>query len=331
MAESIGFGTELDNLVASLHAALRDNTTGEVASYIPELTKVPADLFGIAVACPGGKVSGAGDTGFEFTIQSVAKPFAFATLLDAIGRDETYRSVGVQPSGEPFNAIELDPRTNRPFNPMVNAGAIAVSGRLLEALGPSAFEHLLGKLGDAAGRKLEIDELVFRSERDTGHRNRAIAHLLRAAGVFQADVDDVLDLYFRQCSIKVTAVDLALMGVTLANVGGNPVTGRNVFGVDAVRDTLSVMFTCGMYNAAGEWSCRVGLPAKSGVGGGIVAVVNRQLGIGVFSPRLDAAGNSVRGQISCIGLAEELGLHAFDSTNSGSSFLRVWDSGKDNG
>jgi glutaminase len=141
----------------------------------------------------------------------------------------------------------------------------------------------------------------------------------------------VLDLYFRQCSIKVTAVDLALMGVTLANVGGNPVTGRNVFGVDAVRDTLSVMFTCGMYNAAGEWSCRVGLPAKSGVGGGIVAVVNRQLGIGVFSPRLDAAGNSVRGQLSCIGLAEELGLHAFDSTNSGSSFLRVWDSGKDNG
>ncbi len=326
MVESTGFDTELDSLVASLHAALSGNTTGELASYIPELAKVPPDLFGIAAASPGGKLSCAGDAGYEFTIQSVAKPFAFATLLDTVGRDETYRAVGVQPSAEPFNAIELDPRTNRPFNPMVNAGAIAVSGRLLEALGPSAFDRLLGKLGDAAGRTLEIDELVFRSESDTGHRNRAIAHLLRAAGVFRADVDDVLDLYFRQCSIKVTAVDLAMMGVTLANVGGNPVTGRNVFGVDAVRDTLSVMFTCGMYNAAGEWSCLVGLPAKSGVGGGIVAVVNRQLGIGVFSPRLDAAGNSVRGQLSCIGLAEELGLHAFDSTNAGSSFLRGWTS-----
>ncbi len=325
MVESIAFGTELDSLIAALHGRLKTHNTGELASYIPELAKVPADMFGIAVASPQGRVSSRGDTGYEFTIQSVSKPFAFAMLLDTIGRDETYRSVGVQPSGDPFNAIELDPRTNRPFNPMVNAGAIAVCGRLLQALGPSAFDRLLAKLGDAAGRPLEIDELVFRSESETGHRNRAIGHLLRAAGVFDVDVEAVLDLYFRQCSIKVTAIDLAMMGVTLANVGSNPATGREVFGVDAVRDTLSVMFTCGMYNAAGEWSCRVGLPAKSGVGGGIVAVVNRQLGIGVFSPRLDEAGNSVRGQLCCIGLAEDLGLHAFDSTNPGSNFLQVWD------
>nr|WP_294502659.1 glutaminase A [uncultured Rhodopila sp.] len=327
MAEPNPFSAELDNLIAALHGELKANTAGELASYIPELAKVPADLFGIAVADPRGRVSSLGDAAHEFTIQSVAKPFAFAMLLDTIGRDATYRSVGVQPSGDPFNAIELDPRTNRPFNPMVNAGAIAVCGRLLQALGPSAFDRLKAKLGDAAGRPLDIDEAVFRSENETGHRNRAIGHLLRAAGVFDVDVEAVLDLYFRQCSIKVTAIDLAMMGVTLANVGTNPVTGREVFGVDPVRDTLSVMFTCGMYNAAGEWSCRVGLPAKSGVGGGIVAVVNRQLGIGVFSPRLDEAGNSVRGQLCCIGLAEDLGLHAFDSTNPGSNFLRAWDHG----
>lgn len=287
----------------------------------PSLRGSVPDRLGIAIASTGGEVHSVGDAMQEFTIQSIAKPFAFAMLLDTVGREATYRSVGVQPSGDPFNAIELDPRTNRPFNPMVNAGAIAVCGRLLETLGPSAFDRLLDKLGDAAGRRLEVDETVMRSERETGHRNRAIGHLLRAAEVFEVAVDDVLDLYFRQCSIKVTAVDLAMMGVTLANIGSNPLTGRDVFGIDAVRDTLSVMFTCGMYDATGAWSCQVGLPAKSGVGGGIVAVVNRQVGIGVFSPRLDAAGNSVRGQLCCIGLAEELGLHAFDSTNTGSSFL----------
>lgn len=313
---------ELDNLIASLHARLKHNSSGTLASYIPELAKVPPDRFGIAIPSTGGQLSSVGDADCEFTLQSIAKPFALAMLLDTVGRDETYRSVGVQPSGDPFNAIELDPRSNRPFNPMVNAGAIAVSGRLLEALGPSDFDRLLDKLGDAAGRRLEVDEGVYQSERATGHRNRAICHLLRASDVFQVDVDDVLDLYFRQCSVKVTAIGLAQMGATLANIGSNPLTGRDVFGVDAVRDTLSVMFTCGMYDATGEWSCRVGLPAKSGVGGGIVAVVNRQLGIGLFSPRLDAAGNSVWGQLCCIGLAKELGLHVFDSTNAGSSFLR---------
>ncbi len=318
----MGADSELDHLIASLHAQQRDNNAGELAHYIPELATVAADRFGIAIASPSGEISSIGDAECEFTIQSVSKPFAFAMLLDTVGREATYSSVGVEPSGDPFNSIELDPRSNRPYNPMVNAGAIAVSGRLLQALGPSAFDQLLGKLSDAAGRRLEVDEPVFRSERETGHRNRAIGHLLRAADVFQVAVDDVLDLYFRQCSIKVTAIDLAQMGVTLANIGSNPRTGRDVFGVDAVRDTLSVMFTCGMYDATGNWSCRVGLPAKSGVSGGIVAVVNRQLGIGVFSPRLDSAGNSVRGQLCCVGLAEELGLHAFDSTNTGSSFLR---------
>lgn len=244
-------------------------------------------------------------------------------LLDLIGAEETYKSVGMQPSGDPFNAIVLDSATNRPLNPMVNAGAIAVAGKLTERLGALAFEKVLARLSDAAGRPLAIDEAVFRSEHETGHRNRAIGHFLRAAGVFDVPVDDVLDLYFRQCSILVTARDLAAMAATLANVGANPITGKDVFGLAAVRDALAVMFTCGMYNASGDWARRVGLPAKSGVGGGVLAVVNRQLGIGVFSPRLDSAGNSVRGLSVCMGLGDELGLHAFDSTNQGSSVLSV--------
>ncbi len=229
----------------------------------------------------------------------------------------------MQPSGDPFNAITLDPRSNRPFNPMVNAGAIAVAGRLRETLGRTAFGQSLAKLSEAAGRELRVDENVFESERETGHRNRAIGHLLRAAEVFTVPVDEVLDVYFRQCSILVSATDLAVMGATLANIGRNPKTQREVFGLETVRETLSVMFTCGMYDGAGDWACRVGLPAKSGVGGGIMAVVNRQLGIGVFSPRLDAEGNSVRGKLCCVGLADELGLHAFEFTNPGSSFLRA--------
>ncbi len=248
MGKDNELGSEIDAILVDLHARLKDNAEGALASYIPELANVAPDSFGIAVATQQGDIFSAGDAACEFTIQSAAKPFAFALVLDTVGRDETYRSVGVQPSGDPFNTIQLDPRSNRPFNPMVNAGAIAVAGRLLEALGPSAFDRLLASLGDAAGRPLEVDELVFQSEHATGHRNRAIGHLLRAAGVFDVAVDDVLDLYFRQCSISVTALDLATMGVTLANIGTNPVTGRDVFGVDAVRDTLSVMFTCGMYD-----------------------------------------------------------------------------------
>jgi glutaminase len=180
---------------------------------------------------------------------------------------------------------------------------------------------VLQVFGRAAGRELRLDEAVFRSELETGHRNRAIGHLLRNAGVFAIDVDAALDLYFRQCSVLVTARDLAMMGATLANIGTHPVTRAEVFGVNAIRDTLSVMFTCGMYDGAGDWACRVGLPAKSGVGGGMLAVVNRQLGIGTFSPRLDAYGNSIRGLKTCVGLAEELGLHAFDCMNAGSTIV----------
>jgi len=309
--------------ISRLFDEFQGNESGALADYIPELAKVPPNQFGIALTSNQGRTVWKGDASVPFTIQSISKALTFAMLLDRAGPEETYRFVGVQPMAEPFNAITLNPQTSRPFNPMVNTGAIAVAGRLRQLLGPDAFDHVLDVIGRAAGRTLDVDESVFRSERETGHRNRAIAHLLRAVGVFDVPVDEVLDLYFRQCSIRVTAIDLSVIGSTLANLGVNPITRKEVFGLDPVRDTLSTMFTCGMYDGAGDWSCKVGLPAKSGVGGGILAVVNRQLGVGVFSPRLDAVGNSVRGQLCCAALSRELGLHAFDMSNMGSSFLHA--------
>jgi glutaminase len=319
---SAGSLGELEVLTGQLHAKYLSNQDGAVAGYIPELAKVAPDQFGIALGLPDGSIVAAGDARVEFTIQSISKAYTYALLLDLAGADAALKTVGVQPHGEPFNTITLDARSNRPFNPMVNTGAIAVAGKLAELLGRSTFERILQCFSQAAARTLTVHDAVFESERETGHRNRAIGHLLRAAGAFDLAVDDVLDIYFRQCSILVTAADLAMMGATLANLGVNPVTGTRVFGIDAVRQTLSVMFTCGMYDGAGAWACKVGLPAKSGVGGGILAVVNRQIGVGMFSPRLDANGNSVRGQLACAKLAEDLGLHAFDALNPGSSFLR---------
>jgi glutaminase len=313
----------LQQALSGIHARFLDRRDGDVARYIPALAAMPAELFGIAAVTNAGVVAEAGDSRHPFTMQSVSKPYTYALALDLLGRKAMRATVGVQPMSDPFNAIELDPRTNRPFNPMVNAGAIAVAGRLRQALGRDAFDVLQERFSAAAARDLVIDQAVYRSEAETGHRNRAIAHLLRAAGVFDIDPDEACDLYFRQCSLLVSARDLAVMGATLARIGANPLTGQEVFGVDAVRDTLSVMFTCGLYDGAGDWACRVGLPAKSGVGGGIVAVVNRQLGLGVFSPRLDAAGNPLRGLLACESLAEELGLHAFDATNTGSRLLEA--------
>jgi glutaminase len=313
---------ELEILTKKVYAQYLGNETGHLADYIPELTRVPAHRFGIALGLPTGRIVTVGDAQSEFTIQSISKAFTYALLLDLIGAPATLKVVGVQPSSDPFNTISLDPVSNRPFNPMVNTGAIAVAAQLCELLGDNAFERIIATFSQAAGRTLSLDEAVFASERETGHRNRAIGHLLRAANVFTAPVETVLDVYFRQCSILVTAADLAVMGATLANLGNNPVNGTHVFGLEAVRQALSVMFTCGMYDGAGQWACNVGLPAKSGVGGGILAVVNRQIGIGVFSPRLDPMGNSVRGQLACAKLAEDLGLHAFDALNHGSSFLR---------
>jgi glutaminase len=311
----------IQSTLDDLHARIAPDREGRLADYIPELARVEPDRFGLALMTTGGRLYRAGDAEAPFTIQSVVKPFAYCLAIEFAGRKTVRKRVGVEPSGDAFNSITFDPYTSTPFNPMVNAGAITIAGLLREVFGDHAFAVMLERLSLAAGRELDVDEEVFRSEALTGHRNRAIGHLLRAADLLAEPVESALDLYFRLCSIRITAVDLANIAATLANIGQNPSTGKYVFDMAAVRDTISVMFSCGMYDYSGNWICDVGIAAKSGVGGGIVGVVNRQLGIGAFSPRLDKKGNSVRGVRALRLMSDELGLHAFEFHNTGSTFF----------
>lgn len=312
---------ELQLILDGVYRSSIDRRDGALADYIPELAKVEPDRFGLAIATAHGRLVSVGDSATPFTIQSVSKAFTYCLAIELVGREAVLERVGVEPSGDAFNAIEFDPYTRRPYNPMVNAGAITVAGIIYDVHGKDAFDFVLERFSRAAGRRLELDEAVYRSESATGHRNRAIAHLLLSAGALSEPIEPIVDLYFRQCSIQVTAIDLAWMGATLANLGTHPQSEEHIFDLRAVRDTHTVMFTCGMYDYSGNWASDVGIPAKSGVGGGVVGVVNRQLGIGSYSPRLDRKGNSVRGLAAFAALSEELGLHAFDCTNRGSSLV----------
>jgi glutaminase len=316
MSTQVSEISPVGSVLHEVHAQLLDNDSGEVATYIPELADCDPDRFGIAIALTDGHVYEVGDTRCEFTIQSVSKAFAFGLALEDHGRDELLRRVGVEPTGDAFNSIVLDDDDNRPPNPMVNAGAIAVTGLVDGNDRADRWQRILTNLSDFAGRPLTVDEAVAASESETGHRNRAIAHLMRGSNMIGTDVDEILDLYFHQCAVNVTAVDLAMMGATLAAGGRNPLSGKQVIGVDETASVLSVMGSCGMYDWSGEWSYRVGLPAKSGVGGGIVAVIAGLGAIGVFSPRLDAQGNSVRGLEVCERLSREFGLHQFAGRRS---------------
>ncbi len=301
------------SLLRRVHDRHRLDASGAVATYIPELARADPSWFGIVVATVDGAVYEIGDTRIPFTIQSMAKPLTYAAILDRLGPAAVRARIGVEPTGDAFNAISLGAGTGMPLNPMVNAGAITAVGLMPETsigdTGISRVEALVASLGRFAGRDLDLDESVYVSERDTGHRNRAIAHLLRGTGAIAADPDGVVDAYFKVCAVSVTARDLALVAATLANGGRHPLTGELAASDATVRDTLSVMATCGMYDGAGEWMYEVGLPAKSGVSGGIFAVLPGQLGIGVWSPPLDGRGNSVRGVAVCRDFARELDLH----------------------
>lgn len=294
--------------LARCHAEFSKDNSGEVASYIPELSLADPSHFGIAVTTVDGFVYEIGDSTVEFTIQSISKAFVFALALEMVGAERVEALIGVEPSGDAFNSIRLR-SDNKPFNTMVNAGAIACTGLICEQEADGAFERLLTALGRFAGRKLEVDEPTFRSERESGDRNRAIAYLLRNHGVLQGDVDQILDVYFRQCALRVSARDLSVMAATLAHKGRNPLTGEQVASSYAVARTLSIMTSSGMYDSAGSWVYRVGIPAKSGVGGGIVASLPSQLGLGTYSPRIDDQGNSVRGLRTCEALSTHFGLH----------------------
>ena len=314
---------ELQLLIEELHQEYKSYRDGAVATYIPELGKANPDDFGICMVTSDGRIFEIGDCDKPFTIQSISKPFTFGMAVDELGRDAVLERVGVEPSGDTFNSIELQGGTNKPFNPMINTGAITVTGLLHAHYGDTALDQILERLSRAAGRPLSIDHDVYESERRTGHRNRAITYLLLNFGMMHDEADAALDLYFKQCSILVTCRDLAVMSATLANMGRNPFTDQQVLEVRCIKEVLSIMFTCGMYDYSGQWAYEVGVPAKSGVSGGIMAVVNRQLGICAYSPPLDVHGNSCRGIKVCVELADRLGLHAFNFTNVGSGFLNV--------
>jgi glutaminase len=280
---------------------------GRPATYIPELGRADPRRFGLAVMTLDGNLHQAGDALVPFTIQSVSKPFVYALTLADLGVEETLNRIGVEPTGAAFNAVR--PQSARPGNPMVNAGAIVASSLVAGASGDERFGRIAACLSAFAGRDLVLDEQVLRSERSTADHNRALAHLMRASGVLERPAEEALEVYFRQCSLLVTAGDLAVMTATLANEGINPLTGQKIVSPEVTEIVLSVMATCGTYDYAGEWMLRAGLPAKSGVSGGLAAAAPGRLGIGVFSPLLDERGNSVRGLAACEQLSRRLGLH----------------------
>ncbi|MEM6591007.1 MAG: glutaminase A [Cyanobacteria bacterium P01_C01_bin.73] len=303
----------LQNFLNDLHVRYCKLDQGSVASYIPELAKADSRWFGISIVTTDGQVVEVGDVAQKFTIQSISKVFTYGLALEDHGRDELFQKVGVEPTGDPFNSlIRLDEDSKRPYNPMINAGAIATTS-LVNGTDPTdKLNRMLAMFERYLGHEVFVDIATFMSERSTGHRNRAMAHLMLNFGMIDQNIEAALDLYFQQCAVMVTCHDLALMGATLANQGIQPLTGRQSLNPDYVRDVLSVMYTCGMYNRAGEWAYRVGIPAKSGVSGGIVAVVPGLAGIATFSPPIDANGNSVRGLQVFEALSMEYGLHLFD-------------------
>ena len=307
----------------SLRTRFESLSEGGVADYIPELSNVDHDAFGICIATHDGFVYEVGDSRQPFTIQSISKPLTYGLALEEHGEDAVLAKIGVEPSGDAFNAISLQPQTGAPLNPLINAGAIAACGLIPGRTVEDKTARILDTFSRYAGRELDIDETVYASESRTGHRNRAIGWMLRNFSILSDEPTPTLETYFRQCAIRVTCRDLALIGATLANGGVNPVTGIRAIAEAYVRDVVSVMASCGMYDYSGEWLYRTGLPAKSGVGGGILAVQPGRIGIGVFSPRLDAQGNSVRGIAVCRELATDLGLHLFETSQRAVPAVRL--------
>ncbi len=306
-----------------LHAKCTKLQDGKIATYIPELSKADPNWFGISIATTDGRVYETGDTRQPFTIQSISKPFVYGIALEDRGIEAVLDKIGVEPTGDAFNSISLAPETGCPFNPMINAGAIATTSLVAGNSGKDKLDRLLGVFSVYAGRKLSIDATVYRSERETGHRNRAIGHMLRNFNILSEDPDIALDLYFRQCSISIDCRDLSLMAASLANGGINPLTKERAIRDELVENIMSIMTTCGMYDYAGEWMYWIGIPAKSGVSGGIMAVMPGQAGIGVFSPPLDARGNSVRGIEVCKNLSKDFNLHCLRVPRSSRAAIRA--------
>lgn len=307
-------GERVQALLDEAHARYRHLADGVVADYIPALAGASPDLFGICVADVDGHVFTAGDADHELSIQSVSKPFVFALVCQAIGPETARERLGVNSTGQPFDSvIAVELNAGRTANPMVNAGAIATTSLVPGTTDDERWERIVDGLSAFAGRPLALDDEVYASEAATNRRNRGIAHLLDGYGRLYGDPDAATDLYTRQCSLRVTARDLAVMGATLADGGVNPVTGRRVIDAALCPHVLAVLATAGLYEHSGEWLYDVGLPGKSGVSGGIVTTSPGKGGLGTFSPPLDPAGNSVRGQATTRFLSQALGLNLFAS------------------
>jgi len=290
-----------------------------VQRYVPGRGLLPSDLveedlspFGIAMVTLDGDSHGVGDCDVAFAMQSVSKVFAYLLALEDHGRQQVMERVGVEPSGEEFSSLTVDEQANRPYNPMVNAGALVTADLIAGVDVAERVERVLALMRRcAANDRLDVDRDTYDQEMVGADRNRGIAYLLRSAGMLQGHAEEALAVYLQLCSVAVTSRDLAVMAATLAHGGVNPLTGVQVSTRPNIRDVLSVMYTCGMYDFAGEWAYEVGVPAKSGVSGAILVPIPAKLGIAVFSPGLDAHGNSVRGVDVCREVSERLGLHVF--------------------
>ncbi len=303
---------KIDEAIKNIYGKYKNDLSGEVSQSFPALSNVNPDHFSISIATVDGDIYHIGDLEQEFTIQSISKPFSFGLALEQHGHDFVENKVGMEPTGEDYDSIiKLDDQ-NRPFNPMVNSGAIVTAGLIDARNFETKKEELLSYYSDFAGGALAIDQKIYKSEYTNSHKNWAIAHLLRHFRVMTADFKTDLEVYFNQCSVLVNSDKLALMGATLANKGINPVTKKQCLSHDNLRHVLSIMFTCGMYNYSGEWAFDVGLPAKSGISGGILMIVPGLAGIAIYSPRLDKRGNSVRGIKVCEELSNLFRFHIFD-------------------
>lgn len=305
-----------------VHRDLEDLDDGTLSPLGDPRTVVNPDDFGIALVTVDGTVYEVGDTEKEFLLQSISKPFSYGLAFEDHGAAVVDTKVDVEPSGDAFGEISLNPETGRPANAMINAGALAVASMIKGSGGRSAVQRIVELYSTCAGRSLRIDGHAFQSELRNSDRNHALAYLLSSAGIIEQRPTTALETYLRQCSVQVNCRDLAMMAATLANGGTNPLTGNEALGLDAVERVLSVMMTSGMYDDAGDWAVSVGLPAKSGVGGGIVAVLPGQAGLAVYSPPLDRHGNSVRGVAACRKISRDMGMHFVRAARSGRSAIR---------
>lgn len=287
---------------------------GEVASYIPELSKANKDHIGLSISTIDGRRFNIGDTDVRFTIQSISKIISLAVAIETCGPEAVFAKVSMEPSGEAFNSlIDLDTDINKPRNPMINSGALTVASLLLPKVTFSEMKIFAKKI--CMDPDMELDKAVYNSEKANISRNRAISYLLESKGIIENDVEDTLELYTKMCSLTVTAQSLANLGMILANDGIDPSSGTRLLKSETVHIIKTIMFTCGMYDGSGKFAVHVGIPTKSGVGGGLVSVVDKLMGIGVYSPSLDEKGNCIAGRPLLEHLSKELKLHIFERNN----------------